>query len=140
MIRDAVDAALAKALELEKERAETARDDFEREKAAHVAAAVEAARKEEGVRAKELSKLAVGEAERKMKAIAAVEQERAVQAAEVSAAAAARKGSQEEFETTITKMKEEIAAHARTARLREQMLNAVMTKEVDAARTGSETE
>jgi len=58
-----------------------------------------------------------------------------VRAAEAVAQAVGRKECAEEFEVTITRMKEELAAHARTARLREQMLNAVMTHEVDKTRT-----
>ena len=61
-------------------------------------------------------------------------QDAAVAAAVAAATESTRKQCTLEFENTYKRMREDLAAQERTARLREQMLDAVMNDEVARAR------
>ena len=63
-----------------------------------------------------------------------MQRESAVEAAVTQARHATTAAVSEEYEAKIQALKEELAGQARAARLREQMLNAVMSDEVDKAR------
>lgn len=126
VVEEAVTAAMAQAERDERERAEAARLKAEAEKEAAIATAINKTIAEQAVKTKTAVARALAQAELKFAEDAERDKAGAVRKAELRMADATRLQCMSEFEDKMAAMREELSTQARKARLKDQVLDAMM--------------